>query len=731
MAQQQSPWIEGAYGWNFGEGGWNTGMDQNLLKFSFMFDRNVDSITAALPAAVSGQAHYLTTDNRLYFAVGSTYFSTPVPKWFTITVRGTGAIWQFNGTSLVQIDSPQQLDSRIDAVELTVSSLGTAAFQNTEFFAEQAELDVVAAQSANYTDTLRTDLTTANDSSKGSGIVPFDITLAYPIGSVGDTLKKSNAASVSGIVNLLTATVIPDRAIIVHGYLTGTDTGGGVFTWDATQLKSTHDGRKFISPTVPWDGLAGTLAAFLAGTGETNPAGTGCWVRMIESHEVEVDSYGGVTAATLNNAVLDLDTGNAIYTGGQIAVPVGQHSINSTVNVNNSSASDIQGVTLKGRGKQASTLDFTGQPAGQNGIDFMTPIFAGVEDMSVRNCTLSGVKLTGQPTIPGAVSWNHFNMDRARLSFNGKDGLEADRGFMGHFNQVFATHNAEQGMNFKGLHTSLLLSNCYAASNTQIGFALEEPTYSVLNACAADTNGLYGYSIVRAAGTVLNGCGSESNGRSGLAVTSSTANGENKPVLVDGFFAFNNNTANAGFPNAIYVQAQDNVPSVVVARGCRSFSPANPTTDATVTGVGAYLVDEYNDFPNGVAAVSGGYIHHVAKTHLVRALSVTAATNVVELQSTQGGQTSFSGEVLITASNTQPSNTRVGNNATYKLLVHKDAAGVSVVEISKIGQTTGAGASAPSFTWSISGNFLRATPVGSTSGTFYFEIMTQGPVKVK
>lgn len=152
MAQQLSPWLEGAYGWNFGEGGWNSGMDQNLLKFSFMFDRNVDSIVASLPAAVNGQAHYLTTDNRLYFAVGTTYFSTVVPKWFTIVVRATGATWQFNGTSLVQIDSPAEIDARLDAVELTVASLGTAAFEDVEFFATQAELDVAEAAAAAYTD---------------------------------------------------------------------------------------------------------------------------------------------------------------------------------------------------------------------------------------------------------------------------------------------------------------------------------------------------------------------------------------------------------------------------------------------------------------------------------------------------------------------------------------------------------------------------------------------------
>jgi hypothetical protein len=169
MSQKQSPWLESAYGWDFGESNWNTGIDQNQLKFSFMFDRNVDGVVASLPAAINGQAYFLTTDNRLYFAVGTTWFSTPTPKWFQFTVRSTGAIYQFNGTSAVQIDSPTELDARLGAVEITIASLGTAAFEDTGFFATQAALDIVegSAQayadgvgvaSNDYTDVLRQDL---------------------------------------------------------------------------------------------------------------------------------------------------------------------------------------------------------------------------------------------------------------------------------------------------------------------------------------------------------------------------------------------------------------------------------------------------------------------------------------------------------------------------------------------------------------------------------------------
>lgn len=170
MPQQLSPWLESAYGWNFGENNWNTGIDNNQLKFSFMFDRNVEGVVSSLPAAVNGQAYFLTTDNRIYFAVGTTWFSTPVPKWFEFVVRSTGDVYQFNGSAAVAVDSITDLDARLDAVEVTVASLGTAAFENVEFFATQAQLDVAEADAAAYTDNLRDDLSQISLWSQGAAV---------------------------------------------------------------------------------------------------------------------------------------------------------------------------------------------------------------------------------------------------------------------------------------------------------------------------------------------------------------------------------------------------------------------------------------------------------------------------------------------------------------------------------------------------------------------------------
>ncbi len=152
MPQQQSPWLEAKYGWNFGESNWNTGVDENLLKFSFLFDRNVDGVVSTLPAAVNGKAYFLTTDKRLYFTVNTTYFSCPTPKWFEFVVRGTGVTYQFDGTNAVQVDSASGVDSRLDAVELSVASLGTASTKDIEFFATTARVDVVEANTQSTAD---------------------------------------------------------------------------------------------------------------------------------------------------------------------------------------------------------------------------------------------------------------------------------------------------------------------------------------------------------------------------------------------------------------------------------------------------------------------------------------------------------------------------------------------------------------------------------------------------
>lgn len=189
MSQQQSPWLEAAYGWTYGENGWNVGMDSNLLKFSVMFDRNVDSIAGSLPAAVNGQVHYNTSDNRIYFAVSSTYFSTPVPKWFTVIERSTGNTWQFNGSTLVQVEKLTSVVNRLAAVEVILESLGTAAFEDISAFATQAALDVVAGQSQSYTDNQINSTLDNLSATTGAGLIGYGSGETYSIGTIGEAIQ--------------------------------------------------------------------------------------------------------------------------------------------------------------------------------------------------------------------------------------------------------------------------------------------------------------------------------------------------------------------------------------------------------------------------------------------------------------------------------------------------------------------------------------------------------------
>lgn len=341
MPQQISPWLEGAYGWAFGEDNWNSGMDQNLLKFSFMFDRNVDSIVASLPLAVNGEAHYNTTDNRLYFAVGNTYFSTPVPKWFVVTVRSTGDMWQFDGASLVQIDSPQQLDSRLDAVELTITNLGTAAFEDIEFFATQAALDVAVSDAAAYTDA------------------------ASYVRQVSDVDTLRLPGSEGRFDN--------DKVELLGYFSTSPGVGGGELYWDSLSTEIDNGGTVFAVSGVP----------------------TGRWVRPLPDKAVFLEWFGivgdGVTLedAKVRAAVAATPQGGTLFMPTRemtvlLDIPSGQASRwQAAVNFNKAG--------MRVFGSHACTFklkEFTSAYVAYSGVTALTAFRVSASDVEVNGLNI-------------------------------------------------------------------------------------------------------------------------------------------------------------------------------------------------------------------------------------------------------------------------------------------------------------------------------------------------------
>lgn len=101
MTQKTSPFIEAKFGWDFGESNWNMGMDENLLKFSYLHDSNINGIVTTLPAPVTGEAYFRTTDKRVHFVADGAFKSTPIPKWHELTIKSNGKKYSYNGTTLV------------------------------------------------------------------------------------------------------------------------------------------------------------------------------------------------------------------------------------------------------------------------------------------------------------------------------------------------------------------------------------------------------------------------------------------------------------------------------------------------------------------------------------------------------------------------------------------------------------------------------------------------------
>jgi hypothetical protein len=144
MAAEISPFVEANFGWPYGSSGWNDDMDANLVKFSYLFDRNIDGIVGSLPAIVNGKAYFLTLDNRLYFDVDGQRYSSPTPKWFVVTDRVSGQTYQFDGTTLNNIDTPSSIDSRLDSVELVLTSTGSSLVGHTDGLTGSIDTDVSA-----------------------------------------------------------------------------------------------------------------------------------------------------------------------------------------------------------------------------------------------------------------------------------------------------------------------------------------------------------------------------------------------------------------------------------------------------------------------------------------------------------------------------------------------------------------------------------------------------------
>jgi len=127
MPAINSPYFDIAYGWAYGEDGWNPGMDQNLLRLSFLAKNAVNEFVDTLPASPGdGYSCILNTDNLAYFWVEGSWVFIPLEVGYEFTVLSNGSQWRRTSSGYQEIPNSSSLNDRVESLEESVEDLDFA-----------------------------------------------------------------------------------------------------------------------------------------------------------------------------------------------------------------------------------------------------------------------------------------------------------------------------------------------------------------------------------------------------------------------------------------------------------------------------------------------------------------------------------------------------------------------------------------------------------------------------
>ena len=124
-----------------------------------------------------------------------------------------------------------------------------------------------------------------------SGPVP---SLAKQARRALEIVLAQGAMTVASVVGLVAAPRSAAVTVVLRCYHPGINNGGGgLLHYDPTMPRAAHNGGTIFSPTVPWNGTLATHANYLLGVGETQPGGTGCFVRA-NQYRWPIQMFGAV-----------------------------------------------------------------------------------------------------------------------------------------------------------------------------------------------------------------------------------------------------------------------------------------------------------------------------------------------------------------------------------------------------------------------------------------------------
>ena len=448
--------------------------------------------------------------------------------------------------------------------------------------------------------------------------------------------------------------------------------------------------------------------------------------RLIDGARINVKDFGAVgdgvadDTAAIQAAIDYLDTGSDTVSGGTVFIPRGTYIISSTINIDGG-ASNIASIALVGDGMHNTVLQCAAGFTGNDAVKFVSGGFCKVEELFIKGTNNVDYGLTTEDFA--------YNIRRVNIE-DCVDSCFNFTGFMGYI-QNCRSKGGIYGFNFaNGFNTSVVIDNCYAnnttSTTTGAGFNLVNMAYSFVSGCAADFC-FNGYYVFNLEALTLVSCGAERAYRSAFAFSaSSSGNTHAKAVQC---YSTECNTGGENYGTVYSEQLNTGILDVTIdgfwqnpsiTYGGPSVSTNNVKTDHTLR-----LVD--CTFP--FAVHGDGVIYDSATSISVGPISITGSnTPVLDIQSVNKSNNQYSGILHVIAQAADFSETAASNTAAYVLLVTKSPGSSSVVEIAKNGLISGGSANHPSFTWSIdtANNDLEATPVGSSTGNFYFYITKVG-----
>lgn len=168
---------------------------------------------------------------------------------------------------------------------------------------------------------------------RGDQSLRQEITSTSP--SEGSSIIGNSTVSVSSVADIQNQTKRTDLKLSLSSYHPLGTSGGGDFIWSPSTPKSQHDGGTIFSPTVPWDGSQATLSDYLDGDGESDPSGSGCWLRIFD--DVKLEYFGGVVSETIDSSASYLAALRyCISNNKELHLPDGVIRVNSTAVINGS-----------------------------------------------------------------------------------------------------------------------------------------------------------------------------------------------------------------------------------------------------------------------------------------------------------------------------------------------------------------------------------------------------------